>query len=286
MRTTVENMYAGIETGGTKTVCAVGSDGAVRARTQFPTGTDPQSLADKCAEFFADHPILALGLGTFGPCDPDPDSPTYGHILATPKPGWANADLVGMLNQRIGVPITMTTDVNAAALGELRFGAGRGKHSLVYITIGTGIGGGAVVHGRLLQGGEHPEMGHMLLPQSSGPGVCPYHRNCWEGLASGPGLQARAGKPAQDLADDDPAWDEEAAIVASALHNITCVLGPQRIIVGGGVGSRRALHERLPALLSESLAGYRRTPSIRVPELGSDAGVVGAITLAQYYSQG
>lgn len=279
-------MYAGIETGGTKTVCAVGSDGGVFARVQFPTGTDPVALADQCQEFFADHPINALGLGTFGPCDPEPSSPTYGHILATPKPGWRNADLLGLLAQRIHVPIAMTTDVNAAALGELRYGAGRGLHSLVYLTIGTGIGGGAVVRGRLLQGGEHPEMGHMLLPQSNGPGVCPFHQNCWEGLASGPGMAARVGRPAQDIDDDDPAWDVQAQIVASALHNITCVLGPQRIIIGGGLGSRKGLHDRLPALLAESLAGYRVVPSIRIPELGGDAGVVGALTLGQDHNQG
>lgn len=279
-------MYAGIETGGTKTVCAVGSEGRVFARVQFPTGTDPESLADQCAEFFADHPVSALGLGTFGPCDPDPDSPTYGHILQTPKPGWTGADLLGLLSARIAVPMAMTTDVNAAALGELRYGAGRGLHSLVYITIGTGIGGGAIIRGRLLQAGQHPEMGHMLLPQSTGPGVCPYHRNCWEGLASGPGMQARSGVPAQDIADDDPAWILEAQIVATALHNITCILGPQRIIIGGGLGSRKALHEHLPALLDESLAGYLPSPSLRVPELGGDAGVVGALTLAQDHRPG
>jgi fructokinase len=159
-------------------------------------------------------------------------------------------------------------------------------HSLVYLTIGTGIGGGAIIRGRLLQAGEHPEMGHMMLPQSVGPGVCPFHVNCWEGLAAGPGMQARFGRPAQDIDDDDPVWDIEAGIVASALHNITCILGPQRIIIGGGVGSRKGLHDRLGPLLEQSLAGYRRVPSVRAPELGDDAGVVGALTLAQDHSQG
>ncbi|MEZ5186109.1 MAG: ROK family protein [Candidatus Nanopelagicales bacterium] len=279
-------MYAGIETGGTKTVCAVGSDGSVAARTQFPTGDDPEVLAGKCAEFFADHEIESVGIGTFGPCDVDPDSLTYGHILETPKPGWAHVDLLGLLQARIAVPMTLTTDVNAAALGELRYGNAQGYNDVVYITVGTGIGGGVVAGGRLSPNRQHPEMGHMLLPQSVGPGVCPYHGNCFEGLAAGPGMQARAGVPAQDLADDDPAWDVEADIVTAGLHNITLVLAPQCIVIGGGLGSRDALHSRLPGRLTQSLNGYVPLPALRKPGLGSDAGVVGALTLAQDHSQG
>lgn len=274
-------MYGGIETGGTKTVCAVGGDGTIEDRIAFPTGDDPVALADTCAEFFRGRDLRAVGLGTFGPCDPDPSSPTYGRILQTPKPGWAHVDIVGLLTARLQVPMVMTTDVSAAALGELRFGAGRGMRDLVYVTIGTGIGGGVISGGRLLQGASHPEVGHMLLP-FSGPGVCPFHDACWEGLASGPAMAARWGFGAQHLSDDDDAWLEEARIVAAGVHNLACTVNPQLVILGGGVGSREGLHRRLPALVEQSLAGYISAPAITTPGLGADAGVIGALTLAQH----
>jgi len=279
-------MFGGIETGGTKTVCAVGGDGVVQERVQFPTGTDPAALVDLCAQFFANRELAAVGLGTFGPCDPDPDSPSYGRILTTPKPGWSGVDLLGLLAARIAAPIPMTTDVTAAALGEQRYGAGVGVDDLVYITIGTGVGGGAMVQGRLVHGAQHPEMGHVLMPWTGPRGVCPYHGNCFEGLASGPAMAAREGRPGTEIDDDDPAWDTETMIVAAGLHAITCILSPRRIIVGGGVGSREALHRRLPARLQDSLAGYLPVPDVVAPALGSDAGVIGAITLAQDHSQG
>ena len=279
-------MFGGIETGGTKTVCAVGIDGAIEQRTQFPTGDDPVALAERCAQFFAGRSVQAIGIGTFGPCDPDPGSPHYGHILATPKPGWSGVDLLGMLAPRLGVPLAMTTDVTAAALGEQRYGAGRGMSNLVYLTIGTGVGGGAVVDGRILHGATHPEMGHTRIPVLAQGGVCPYHGDCFEGLASGPAMATREGRSGPEISDDDPAWDLEAEIVAAGLHAITCMLSPQCIIVGGGVGSRTALHARLPALLERSLAGYVPAPLIVAPGLGSDAGVIGAITLAQDHNQG
>ena len=279
-------MFAGIETGGTKTVCALGHDGRVMRRTQFTTGDDPGLLVDRCAEFFAGQPVTALGLGTFGPCDTEPGSATYGHILATPKPGWSGVDLVGLLERRLALAIHMTTDVTAAALAEQRYGAGVGVRDLVYLTIGTGIGGGAIVDGRPLHGAGYPEMGHMLVPGSTAAGSCPFHGGCLEGLASGPAMQARAGRPAQLIADDDPAWEQQARIVAAGLHNIVCTLAPKRLIIGGGVGSRAGLHQHLPALLTGSLAGYLPAPTIVPPALGADAGVIGALTLAQDHSQG
>lgn len=279
-------MFGGIETGGTKTVCAIGRDGRIVDRQQFPTGDDPSALAEHCAAFFAERPLTAVGVGTFGPCDPDPDSAMYGHILSTPKPGWAGADLLGLLSAGIHAPFRFTTDVNAAAVGEHRYGAGVGATTLVYLTIGTGVGGGAIVDGHLLHGNPHPEMGHMLLAGSQPHGICPYHAGCLEGLASGPAMRARAGRPAQDIPDDDPQWDVEAELVAIGLHNIVCALAPQRIIIGGGVGSRSALHRRLPGLLAASLAGYMPVPSILTPALGADAGVIGAMTWAQDHSQG
>lgn len=279
-------MYAGIETGGTKTVCAVGENGRIAERIQFPTGDDPDRLIEQCLEFLSGSPVAALGVGTFGPCDPDPASPTYGHILNTPKPGWSGVDLLGRLADGLQVPCAMTTDVNAAALAESRYGAAAGTRNLVYLTIGTGIGGGAVIDGRLVHGALHPEMGHLLLPQSHGDGLCPFHGNCFEGLASGPALQARLGRPAQDIPDDDPAWQDVADIVASGLHDIVCVLSPQRIVVGGGVGSRQGLHRHISGLLESRLAGYLAAPTVLPPGLGSDSGVLGAIALAQDYSQG
>lgn len=279
-------MFGGIETGGTKTVCAVGADGTVEHRARFPTGDDPDALADKCGEFFAAHPVRTIGIGTFGPCDPDPSSPTYGHILATPKPGWSGVDLLGILAARIDAEMVMTTDVTAAAIGEQRYGAGRGIENLVYLTIGTGVGGGAIIDGRVLHGSTHPEMGHILMPGVATGGVCPYHGDCFEGLAAGPAMEAREGRPAPGIPDDDPAWDREAAIVAAGLHSITCTLSPRCIIVGGGLGSRSALHRRLPDLLGRSLAGYVPTPLLSPPGLGGDAGVIGALTLAQDHSQG
>jgi fructokinase len=274
-------VYAGIETGGTKTVCAVGADGRIVDRAQFPTGFDPQQLIRRCVDFFAAHDVVAAGIGTFGPCDPDPQSPTYGRILATPKPGWQGVDIRGRLQEALGVAVTLTTDVTAAAWGELHLGAGRGLQDLVYLTIGTGVGAGVVAGGRPLHGAQHPEIGHMLVPGSTADGVCPYHGGCVEGLASGPAMQARFGVPATELGDDDPAWDEEAAIVASALHNVICALSPQMIVIGGGVGARQGLHRRLPALVERSLAGYVALPRLTAPALGPDSGVAGALLLAQ-----
>lgn len=250
----------------------------------IPTGTDPRALIDACARFSRDFPLQGAAVGSFGPCDVDPGSPTYGHILSTPKPGWAGVDVRGLFQQALRVPVTLTTDVMAAALGEVRLGAGRQAGDLVYLTIGTGIGGGVTVGGDLLFSAQHPEMGHILLPQSGPDGVCPFHGGCFEGLASGPAMLQRLGRAASELADEDPAWDVQARIVAAGLHNIVCTLAPRMIVLGGGVGSRKALHDRLPALLEESLAGYLPVPVLRRPGLGADSGVVGALLLAQ--SQG
>lgn len=274
-------MFAGIETGGTKTVCAVGSGAGMEARTQFPTGADPQALIEQCAQFFAPFPVTAAGLGTFGPCDTDPESPTYGRLLATPKPGWQGVDIRGMLQQALGVPVAFDNDVGAAALGEARLGVGQGARDLVYVTIGTGIGAGVVLNGRISHGRQHPELGHVLLPQSGLGGVCPYHGGCFEGLASGPGFEARLGHSATELPDEDPAWDEQAQIVAAGLHAIVCATVPEVVVLGGGVGSREALHARVPDLLAASLAGYVPTPRVYPPGLGPDSGVIGALLLAE-----
>lgn len=299
-------MLAGIETGGTKMVCAVGpSPDRIVDRVRLATGTDPRTTIAEIADFVAssvtdDDPLQAVGIGSFGPCDPDPASPTYGRVTTTPKPGWRDVDVVGTLRNRLvergidaAVPIRFDTDVNVAALGELRRGAGRGLTSLAYLTIGTGIGGGAVVDGALVHGLLHPEMGHVLLRRPADEvaafaGVCPYHGDCWEGVAAGPAMAARWGAPAETLPADHPAWDLEAAYIAAGLHVVVCVLSPQRIVIGGGVGCVPHLVPRVGPLLQESLAGYIDVPAIVddvsayvvTAELGGDAGVVGALELA------
>jgi fructokinase len=280
-------MFAGIETGGTKTVCAVGAGGVLEARAQFATGSDPEALISRCAEFFAQFTVDSLGLASFGPIDTDRRSATYGHVTTTPKPGWAGIDVLGLLCSLMpGVAVAMTLDVAAAALGELHYGAGRGVDSMVYLTIGTGIGAGVIMDGSLVSGRQHPEAGHMLLPSADFPGVCPYHGDCFEGVASGPALAARTGVTPIDLADDHPVWATHAAVVAAGLHNLTVTYRPQRIVVGGGVGSRAVLHERVVPLLRASLDGYVPVPEVLLPALGADAGVTGAIRLAMDHSQG
>ncbi len=288
----------GVEFGGTKTVCVIGRPGVVEYEERFPTGT-PDQVIEACAAFFAAHgPVDAIGLGAFGPCDPDPTSPTYGWITTTPKPGWRDVDLVGGLRARLGeLPIAFDTDVNVAALGELAHGAGQGLTSLVYLTIGTGVGGGAVLDGRLVHGLVHPEMGHMRLPRPEAErlafaGVCPFHGDCFEGVGAGPALAARWGAPAQDVGPDDPRfdalWNLEADYLAAFLHAVVCVLSPQRIVVGGGVGAQPVLLERVRPRLQASLAGYVASPAILdaideyvvPPALGAQSGGIGALELA------
>lgn len=289
----------GIEFGGTKTVCVVGSPGVVEDEIRFATGDDPAANLSTCAEFFrAQHGVEAIGVGAFGPCDPDPGSPTYGYVTTTPKPGWGGFDVLGALRE--GMPdalLAFDTDVNVAALGELVHGAGRGLGSLVYLTIGTGIGGGLVADGHLIHGLMHPEMGHIPIPRPQSEievfaGVCPFHGDCLEGVASGPALSARWGTPAQDIGPDDDRyeamWDLEAVYVADALHILVCTVSPQRIVLGGGVGEQPQLHERIRPRLQASLAGYIQQPAISRhidefvvgPALGNHSGGIGALELA------
>ena len=292
-------MLGGIEFGGTKTVCVVGTAGTVTTETRFPTGSDPMANLQQCIEFFrAQGGVDAIGVGSFGPCDPDVDSPTYGFVTTTPKPGWSNFDVVGTLRE--GLPKTVLgfdTDVNVAALGELIHGAGRGLKSLVYLTIGTGVGGGLIADGHLIHGLVHPEMGHIrirrpLAEEEQFAGVCPYHGDCLEGVASGPALAERWGTPAHEIGPDDvryaPLWDLEASYVADALHTFVCTVSPQRIVLGGGVGQQPQLIDRVRPLLQRSLAGYIASPSILEhineyvvpPSLGNQSGGIGAMELA------
>ena len=287
--------YGGIEAGGTKFVCAIGSGpDDLQAETQFPT-TSPDETIGRAIEFFRAQPteLAAVGIAAFGPVDLNPASPTYGYITTTPKSGWANTDLVGAIGRALGVPVGFDTDVNGAALGEHRWGAARGLDTFLYLTIGTGIGGGGIVGGRLMHGLIHPEIGHMRLPHDWSadpfPGLCPYHGDCLEGLAAGPAIQARWGQPAQTLPDDHPAWPLQARYLGLALANLVCILSPQRIILGGGVMNVLPLLALVRSEMQQLLNGYVQAPEILqqidtyivAPGLGSRAGALGAIALAE-----
>jgi fructokinase len=292
--------YAGIEAGGTKLVCALGSGpDELLAHTQLPTTTPGQTLG-RCVEFFERTAAVhgrprAVGVGCFGPLDPDPSSPGWGRITSTPKRGWADTDVAGTLGEALGVPVGFDTDVNAAALAEGRWGAARGLSTFAYITVGTGVGGGAVVGGELLHGALHPEMGHVRVPRDASTepdgfsGSCPYHGDCLEGLASGAAIEKRWGRPAEELEDDHRAWPLVARYLALGLANVALVLAPERMILGGGVMRREHLHDAVRGELRRVLAGYLRIPQlvddedgwVVAPALGDRAGVLGALVLAE-----
>ena len=286
-------LLGGIEAGGTKFVCAVGTGpDDLRAVERFPTTTPDETLARAVAFFEAQpEPVPAVGIGSFGPADVDPDSPTWGHVTSTPKPGWGGADVAGPVARALGVPVGFDTDVNAAALAEHRWGAAQDLGTFVYLTVGTGIGGGAFVGGRRAHGLTHPEMGHLRLPRVDGDdfeGVCPYHGDCWEGLANGPAIEARWGTAPPDLPDDHPAWALEARYLALGVVNLVLTLSPQRVVMGGGVMSGGRLFPAVRAEVQRLLNGYVQAPALLddidgyvvPPGLGGQAGVLGALALA------
>lgn len=282
------SLYGGIESGGSKWECVVGTGpDDVRASLTIPT-TTPDATMERVVDFFArEGPVEAVGIGSFGPIDARRDSPTWGFITTTPKPGWANTSVGREIEHRLGVPVVFDTDVNAAALAEHRWGAGRGLRSLWYVTVGTGIGGGAVVDGAILHGLSHPEFGHLRIPRDgdadSFAGSCPYHGDCLEGLASGTALEARWGRPASEI-EDEEAWALEARYLALGLLAVVAVLSPERIVVGGGVAGRAGLLGKVQADLTVLMNGYHGfEPAdgfVTTPELGSRSGVLGAIALA------
>lgn len=291
-------LYGAIEGGGTKFVCAVGTGpNDLRAEIRVET-TSPEETLSRVVKFFHEQEakfgkLASIGFACFGPLDPNPASPMYGHILPTPKPGWTNANVVGMLKDAFDIPIVFDTDVNGAALGEWRWGAAQELETFIYLTIGTGIGGGAYVEGKLLHGLIHPEMGHILLrhDRDKDPfaGTCPFHGDCFEGLACGGAMEKRWGQPGETLSAEHPAWDLEAEYVAQALTNYTLTLSPQRIILGGGVGSVPHLLSKVRARTRELINGYIQSPIILEhietfivnPGLGNRSGVLGAIALAK-----
>jgi fructokinase len=289
--TVASRVYGGIEAGGTKFVCAVGeTPQTIQASTSIATTTPTATLRQAIA-FFQPYILQSLGLATFGPIDLEQRSPTYGHILATPKLAWQGCPIIGILQAALGVSVAVDTDVNAAALAEATFGVGRGSDPVVYLTVGTGIGGGAVIHGRPLHGLMHPEMGHLVLaraPGDSRPSGCPFHEDCLEGLASGHAISIRFGAP-ETLPPLHEAWALEATYLGQALATIATILSPQRIVIGGGVMHQPHLLPRIREACAQVLHGY--LPRLQVasdfeayivpPALGDLVGVVGALLLAQ-----
>jgi fructokinase len=285
----------GIEAGGTKFVCAVAREPpTVDDQIEFRTTTPDETLATAIAFFRRQaQPVSAVGLASFGPIDINPTSPAYGRIGRTPKPGWSGVDVVAALRDALGVPVRVDTDVNGAALAEARWGAGQRLQNLVYLTVGTGIGGGALVEGQLLHGLRHPEMGHIPVPHDrrADPfaGACPFHSDCLEGLASGEAIRQRWGRIAETLPPDHPAWDLEAQYLAAGLTSIALILSPQRIILGGGVMQQTQLFPRIRGRFRDLLGGYSvgdmtaaELDRYIVPSaLGGRAGVLGALALAQ-----
>jgi fructokinase len=288
------SLYGGVETGGSKWECAVGAGpDNLLATATIPT-TSPEETIDSAIAFFEHQPpVVAIGIGCFGPIDQKPTSPTWGHITTTPKPGWAYTDVGQEIRRRLSIPVAFDTDVNAAALGEHRWGAAQGLDTFCYITIGTGIGGGGMARGNLLRGLVHPEFGHMRIPhdRDADPfvGVCPYHGDCWEGLASGRAIGARWGSPPEELAGVNEVWELEARYLALGIVGVICVLSPERIVLGGGVMSQPGLLPLVQRNVSWLMNGYLDTAAVgeeiaryvSSPALGPRSGVLGAIALAE-----
>ena len=295
----IRGHVAGIEAGGTKFICATAKDSAdllnrTRISTQDPKATYAAVVAYLQAQEQRHGALDAIGLASFGPLDVNPNSPTFGRMGNTPKAGWPGFDMLASLREHFEVPLALQTDVNGSALGESLWGAGRGLDSVLYITIGTGIGGGALHQGQFLGQLAHSEMGHIRLarePQdASFEGICPAHGDCFEGLASGPAIKARWDEPAEALPSDHPAWALEGAYIAQALVNYILILFPQRIILGGGVMRQPQLwplvREQLAAYLGAYIPlrerGIKFEDWLVAPEREGDSGVLGAIALAAH----
>ena len=284
--------YGALEAGGTKMVLAVfDENGTLTDRAVYPTLT-PAETVPRMTEYFRRFALAALGIGSFGPLDLNSASPTFGYITATPKVAWRNYPLLPAFRQALKVPIGFDTDVNAAALAEARLGAARGLDSCLYVTIGTGIGGGLIVGGEPVHGLMHPEIGHItVVPEPNDPmprGICPYHSHCLEGLASGPAIEKRWGKPARELPPDHPGWELESAYLAQLCSNAVLSFSPEVIILGGGVMQQKFLLPMIRDKVLKLLNGYIAHPAIATdmaeyivePGLGTRSGITGAFFLA------
>lgn len=294
----MEKLYGGIEAGGTKIVCAIGSDPEnIYDEVRFPT-TTPGETITQCIDYFSPYlcknEIVSIGIGSFGPLDLRVNSATYGYITFTNKLGWSNTDFLGKLKDKLIIPIAIDTDVNVAALGEYYWGAGKNISDFVYLTIGTGIGGGAIVNDKLLHGFNHPEMGHIQIQKNretdSFHGICNFHQNCLEGLASGPAIEKLWSMKAENISRDHEAWEVVADYLAKAIMNYMLILAPKRIILGGGVMEQKHLFPMIRKKVKEYLNGYIPIPEIMdhlddyivPPILGNKAGILGAIALAKF----
>ncbi len=292
------NQFIGIEGGGTKFVCVHGSNPHdLKDRVVIKTKTPQRTLhevIDYIREVQKKSLIKAIGIAIFGPLDLDPQSPTYGFITAAAKPNWGNTEIVGTIREAIDLPIGFDTDVNGAAIGEYRWGAARGLSDFIYLTVGTGIGGGAMSNGKLVHGAMHPEMGHILIPQDTSrdsfAGVCNYHKNCLESLATGPAMEKRwQVNSAYELPPDHPAWDLEAHYLGLGIANYMLSLSPKRIILGGGIMQQIHLFPKIRAEVIKCLNGYLKCEKILnhmddfivPPELNENSGICGAIALAE-----
>ncbi|MCR4637359.1 MAG: ROK family protein [Butyrivibrio sp.] len=283
-------IYGGIEAGGTKMICVIGDEnGKILDRMQIPTKT-PEETMPIMIDYFKGKDIKALGIACFGPIDLNRDSKTYGYITSTPKLAWKNYDIVGAFKKELGVPIGFDTDVNGSLLGEITWGCAKGLTDALYLTIGTGVGGGVMAGGKLLHGMLHPELGHIKMAVADGDtykGKCPYHGTCFEGMAAGPAIEDRWGKKAVELADDDKVWDLESTYIAQALCTYILTLSPQIIILGGGVMHQEQLFPLIRKKVLEQLNGYIVTKELKdidnyiVPaSLNDDQGIMGSIKLA------
>lgn len=283
--------FAGIELGGTKCVCTLAhGPGAILDQQVVPT-TMPEATLPAIRAILdgwkVAHGLRALGIASFGPIDLQPASPAFGRVLATNKPGWPGADVRGRLGTGLAVPIGFDTDVNGAAMAEILWGSAQGLSDFAYVTVGTGIGVGLVVHGRPTRGIGHSEIGHIRVPRRAGdtvPSACRYHADCAEGLASGSAIRLRLGDRAiETIGPDDPVWDPVVDALAAMAHALVATTGPQRIAFGGGVLARQPhLLARIEAALLDSLAGYMPIPAgyVVAPRLGELVGPLGSIALA------
>lgn len=278
-----------LEAGGTKMVCAIGNEnGEIFERVSIPTES-PDVTMPKLIAYFADKEIEALGIGCFGPVDLNRNSETYGCITTTPKLAWKNYNIVKVFQDALRVPVGFDTDVNGSALGEATWGITKGLQNSMYITIGTGVGTGIITNGGLLHGMLHPEGGHLLLsrhPKDSFEGTCPYHKNCLEGLAAGPAIEARWGEKGTQLADRKEVWELEAYYIAQALVDYIMVISPQRIVIGGGVMHQEHLMPLIREEVKRQLAGYIDTKELSdidqyivLPSLNDNQGIMGALKL-------
>ncbi|MRH44270.1 ROK family protein [Aquibacillus halophilus] len=285
--------YGAIEAGGTKFVCAISNDDfEVLDRVSIPTTTPAETISE-VFNFFDRFSLKSIGIGSFGPIDVNRSSKTYGYITTTPKKGWVNFDFLGNIKERYNIPVAWTTDVNAAAYGEYKKGNAQDSSSCIYLTVGTGIGGGAVVNGNIQAGFGHPEMGHVLVqphPDETYQGSCPYHDNCLEGFAAGPAIESRYNKKGHELENDIKVWEMEAYYLAQALVDYTLILRPERIILGGGVMKQKQLFSLIRTEFGKLLGDYVATPDLNQyivePGLGDNAGITGCLLLAAESADG